>query len=159
MEFKASYGLMTKIVTAAIALLFTGLIVFGAGSSESSRTAYGAIFLIMVFGICLILSPRGYSVTKDELLIHRLIGNVHIKKADIKSVATLEKDDVRYAIRTFGVGGLFGYYGKFYNSRFGHMTWYMTRSDRPVLITTVKGKKIVLSPDEVGSFTAAFQPV
>ena len=59
-------------------------------------------------------------------------------------------------IRTFGVGGLFGYYGQFYNSKIGSMTWYATRQNNTVLVRTIDNKNIVLTPDEPEKFVANF---
>ena len=56
----------------------------------------------------------------------------------------------------FGVGGLFGYYGNFVNSTLGSMTWYATRRDKAVLITTLENKKIIVTPDSPEEFVASF---
>jgi hypothetical protein len=50
-------------------------------------------------------------------------------------------------MRTFGNGGLFGYTGKYYNSRFGKMTWYCTQRKNYVLLILSDKKKIVITPD------------
>ena len=36
------------------------------------------------------------------------------------------------------------------------MTWYATRQDRTVLVETVDGKKIIITPDEAEKFVADF---
>ena len=59
--------------------------------------------------------------------------------------------------RTFGVGGLYGYYGKFYNRTFGSMTWYATRRDKLVLVKFQNKKKIILTPDEPVALIAALK--
>jgi hypothetical protein len=68
----------------------------------------------------------------------------------------LDKEKIGWAIRTFGVGGLFGYYGKFANTKLGSMTWYATRKDRAILVRTIDNKKIILTPDEPEKFVADF---
>jgi hypothetical protein len=66
---------------------------------------------------------------------------------DLKNAVAVSKEDMRWTARTFGNGGLFGYYGKFWNKKFGTMTWYATKLNNYILIKTHEGKKIVLTPD------------
>ena len=68
----------------------------------------------------------------------------------------IDKKDIRNCVRTFGVGGLFGYYGCFANFTFGSMTWYATRKDKAVLITTNTNKKVLVTPNDPVAFIAAF---
>ena len=58
------------------------------------------------------------------------------------------------SIRVFGVGGLFGYFGLFRNSRYGTMIWYATRRDQFVVIERSNGKTIVLTPDDPNLFVS-----
>jgi hypothetical protein len=53
------------------------------------------------------------------------------------------------ALRTFGNGGLFGYYGWFYKK--GAFRLYATRRDRLVEVV-IDGKRVVVSPDEPARF-------
>ena len=52
-------------------------------------------------------------------------------------------------IRTFGVGGLFGIYGKFYTNGLGNITVFGTQSKNYILIRT-NSQKIVITPDDIG---------
>ncbi len=100
----------------------------------------------------MLLKPLNYEITENELIIRRLIKSVHIERSDIESIELLDKSELKGTVRTFGVGGLFGWYGKFANSKLGDMTWYVTRRDKPVLIIKKDGKKILISPDEAAAF-------
>lgn len=51
-------------------------------------------------------------------------------------------------IRTFGVGGLFGNYGKFYTQGLGNITMYGTQNKNFILIKT-ENKKILITPDDL----------
>jgi hypothetical protein len=95
-------------------------------------------------------------VTDDELIVHRPLVNVYIKRSDIRSVELIDKKRIKGSFRIFGVGGLFGYFGGFSNFSIGRMTWYVTRRDKPVLVTTINGKKIIVTPDESDKFVAEF---
>ncbi|MFM7328528.1 MAG: PH domain-containing protein, partial [Bacteroidota bacterium] len=55
---------------------------------------------------------------------------------------------LRWSIRLFGSGGLFGYFGKFRNSTFGTMNWYATRLGKFVVIILRSGEKFVVTPDD-----------
>ena len=87
-----------------------------------------------------------YVLTNDNLVIHRLFNDIIIKRKDILTVREVSKIDMGLTIRTFGVSGLFGYFGKFSNSKIGKLTMYATRRNNSVLIETGT-KKIILTPD------------
>lgn len=152
MNFQASLDNTAKTITVLVTLLFLGIIGYGIAEASSSKSVlFTSAFLALVYVICWLLRPLRYSVTETELLIERPLGNIRIKKEAITNISILQESNIGGAVRTFGVGGLFGYYGKYYNSAFGSMNWYVTRSDKPVLITTAKSK-ILVSPDEPERF-------
>ncbi len=103
-------------------------------------------------------SPRGYTVDGQTLLIQRLIGSVRIPLQEIRELWQGAPDDFQGAIRLFGNGGLFGYYGLFQTTRLGKSTWYVTNRDRTVIIVT-GAKTFVVSPDDVEGFLAAVRSV
>ena len=152
MIYKASLDKTAIIITNLVTLLFGVLIVF-------NFILPLAIFLLVIYLICLLLKPLSYEITEDELIIRRLIKSVHINGSDIESLELKDKSDLAGTVRTFGVGGLFGWYGKFANSQSGNMTWYVTRRDKPVLIIKKDGKKIMISPDEAEAFIKEYQRI
>jgi hypothetical protein len=149
MIYKASLDKTAILITSLVTLIFGALIVFNFSLPL-------AIFLILIYLICLLLKPLSYEITQDELIIRRLIKSVRINRNDIKSLELIEKATLSGTIRTFGVGGLFGWYGKFANFKLGAMTWYVTRRDKPVLIIKKDSKKILISPDEAEAFAKEF---
>ena len=152
MIYKASLDKTALLITSLVTLMFGALIVF-------NFILPLAIFLIIIYLICMALKPLNYEITKDELIIRRLIKNVRMNRADIKSVELIEKATLSGTIRTFGVGGLFGWYGKFANSQLGAMNWYVTRRDKPVLIIKKDNKKILISPDQAEAFVTEFKEI
>ena len=72
------------------------------------------------------------------------------------SAQIVDKETMKWTVRTFGVGGLFGYFGKFANRALGSMTLYATRRNNYVLIITTDERKIIITPDEPISFVAQF---
>jgi len=141
MIYKASLDKNAIIITNLVTLTFGALIVF-------NFILPLAILLLVIYLICILLKPLGYEISEDELIIRRPIKSVRINRSDIESLELKDKSALTGTIRTFGVGGLFGWYGKFANSQLGDMTWYVTRRDKLVLIIKKDGKKIMISPDE-----------
>lgn len=152
MIYKASLDKTATIITSIITAIFGALIVFKFIISL-------AIILSLIYFICLLLRPLNYQITEDELIIRRLIKNVHVKRSEIESIEMLEKNALSGSLRIFGVGGLYGWYGKFSNKRQGTMTWYVIRRDKPVLIIKKDSKKILISPDEAEAFVIEFKDI
>jgi Bacterial PH domain len=113
-------------------------------------------FLVLIFSVTFAFRPIDYKITDAQLIIHRLIKDVVIEKSNIISVSVLDEKKVEWSIRTFGVGGYYGYFGKFANSKMGSMTWYATRKDKTVLIITADDEKIILTPDDPEAFVVDY---
>ena len=158
MIFKTSLDKTAITITVIITVLFafiiaTQYLIATPGNAATSLCV--TIILLVLYCLSFAFHPTAYKVTQDVLIICRPIWNVEIKRTDIQSIALVNKKDLSGAIRTFGVGGVFGYYGCFANYTLGSMTWYATRKDNAVLITTIKNKKIVVTPNEPSAFIAA----
>jgi hypothetical protein len=151
MEFKTSLDKLAKVVTAVITILFTAILVlqlifiqdFGNASSVIT-----VITLLISYLIAFMFRPIRYSILDELLVIHRPLLDIKIELNEIENVEMLDSQELKGTIRTFGVGGLWGYWGSFANTRIGAMKWYATRMSNAVLITTVNNKKIVLTPDD-----------
>lgn len=157
MKYKTSFDKLTKLITASVTILFA-VIIFGLLSnnmisSEPTSIITISILLLTYFGV-LLFRPISYTLSKAELVIIRLINNIKIEINNIEKVELLDDTKLKGTIRIFGVGGLFGYWGKFHNSKIGTMNWYATRRNKMVLITTIDNKKIVLTPDEAELFVS-----
>ena len=151
MIYKASLDKLTKGFTIGITILFFAscLAAFYFAVDEQLLSPILSLFgLSFIYLLVYIYRPINYQLTDKFLLIHRIISDVKIERTRIKNMEQVSTDQLRYAMRIFGVGGMFGYYGKFRTSKMGTMTWYATRRDRFVLVETIEGKKIILTPDE-----------
>ena len=93
----------------------------------------------------------GYDVTTEGVKIVKGNNTELIRKDRIIEVKLIDKSDLKFSVRTFGVGGVFSYSGTFSNKKLGSMTWYLTRKDSLVMLVT-KMDKIVLSPDNCQEF-------
>jgi hypothetical protein len=159
MTYKTSLDNLAKGITIGVTIVFA-IIIIGQYSiiKEAGKATpiYTTVALLLIYFLAFVFRPINYNLTADKLIIHRRFADVKIDRNQIKSVELLDKDKIGWTIRTFGVGGLFGYYGKFANRKLGSMTWYATRKDRTVLVQTVDNKKIILTPNEPDRFVADF---
>lgn len=113
------------------------------------------IFLVATYLVAFLYRPIDYRVTDTKLIIHRPLQDIEIERKDIQSVEKIDKAKLSFTVRTFGVGGLFGYWGRFANHKIGVMTWYGTRRDKAVLVKTFSNKKFVVTPDNLDEFLAS----
>ena len=155
MIFKASLDKLTISLTVGITILF---LVIGVGSiyleqdEKSDVPIYVDAFLFLIYVMSYGLSPKSYEINEKSLIIKRPFKDVIIDRSQIISATPVESSALKWAIRTFGVGGLFGYFGKFWNKEFGDMTWYATQRSHTVLIITNNQQKIILTPNEEDVF-------
>lgn len=159
MTYKASWDNATKIITGAITVLFLAIMLgsFIDGGNGGPGPYFMAVMIVAIYVVCYVFRPVHYIVTKDKLIIHRPLSNVSLGRNKIASVELLDDEMLKWTFRTFGVGGLFGYFGKFANSKLGSMTWYATRRKKTVLIKTIDGKNIIVTPDETTDFVNQFE--
>ncbi len=99
-----------------------------------------------------LLAPRYYMIVDKSLVIKRYLGHITIPLSDFASIRALDAGEMRFAIRTFGVGGFFGYYGRFWCRSMGSFRAYITDRSNCVVIQTRQGRKIVISPENRQEF-------
>lgn len=141
------------VMTFAVFALWLGLsgyvivqIITEANAAESVTTllVVNLIFLPMTI-ICEGLAPQRLEIGEDKIVILRRYKSVVLPREQIKSVTSLPSVALRGAIRTFGVGGFFGYFGQYYTSSVGSFTLYATSFENLFLIKKWDGKSIVVS--------------
>ena len=102
------------------------------------------------------LAPQRLEIGEKKLVILRRYKSVTINADEVLSVDQLPKNALRGAVRTCGVGGLFGYFGHYYAGLIGSFKLYATSFDNLFLIRLANGKKIVIScaePDKMQHFS------
>lgn len=157
MKFKTTLDKLAKVVTAVVTILFASVIVAQLvmlAEAFNYTSVITMIVMIVIYLIVLLFRPISYEITESMVCINRPLFDINFPINEIKSVEILEESRLSGVVRLFGVGGLFGYWGKFYSSKIGTMTWYATRRDQAILITTKEDKKIVLTPDEPENFVS-----
>ena len=94
--------------------------------------------------VCFALSPRRLYLFGNSLIIKRWIGQITIPTQQITSVEVADKWLVLRSTRTMGNGGYFGYYGHYYNTRYGKFRMYASEMKDLYLIRT-KSRNYVIN--------------
>lgn len=156
MKYKASLDSTSKTVTLLISVLFFSIIVIQTilFLQYHAWPAFAvALLLILVYAATYAYQPVCYKIKDRNVIVHRHLSDVVVLRSDIKNIELIDKQKLKGSIRTFGVGGVFGYFGQFLNRDLGCMTWYATqRNHNAVLIELNNNKKIILTPDEPEQF-------
>lgn len=145
--FRAPWGARLKFMTGGTILLL--IVSFFYVDFE------GAIFVIGILLICTLLAIQGYSIENGMLKIHRIGWT---KDFNLKNLTSAEFNPVATAgsIRTFGIGGLFGFIGYFHNSFLGNYRAYATDMSDSVVLN-FEGKKVVITPEQPSEFVKTIQ--
>jgi hypothetical protein len=122
----------------------------GPGGPGVGAARWASLLLPFVTAVCWALAPNGLEIAGGELrILRRAWRSAAYPLTSVEEVALLPPGALRGAVRTFGNGGLFGYYGWFY--RKGAFRLFATRSD-PLVEIVAAGKRVVVSPDEPARF-------
>ncbi len=158
MEYKATLDLKSKIITGLVGALFLAITVynfrlidFNTGDpTQTTILVSTTVLIISIFIFCYLYRPLGYIVDSNRVIVKRPIKDLTIDLSNIKDAFIPTKESMKWTIRTFGNGGLFGYFGSFRNGTYGGMTWYATKTSNYLIIVTKDNDKIVLTPDDKG---------
>jgi hypothetical protein len=148
-NFSATFDSKTKLISALVFLMLLPIL----RVTHSVAAGYVAA---LVFLLSYAYSPQRYILSDRSLTIVRLIGNVHIALDHVQQVRPVRTGDLKWGIRLWGSGGLFGYYGLYRTAELGKCTWYVT--DRSKCVVVITGEKtVVVSPEDVDGFVAAIR--
>ncbi len=101
--------------------------------------------LILLFGSAL-FTIRGYTITSDSILVHRLLWSTALPRIGLES-AEVDLEAMRGSLRTFGNGGAFSFTGFYYNKRLRSYRAFVTDPRRTVVLRYAT-RRVVLSPDK-----------
>lgn len=117
---------------------------------------YGFLPTLLIVA-CLFLGVQGYSIRDGQILIHRLGWSTRYPLSELTE-ATVNPQAMVGSIRTFGIGGLFGYIGYFRNTILGKYLAFVTDSKK-CLVLGFGEKRVVISPDAPEEMRAAIEQV
>lgn len=155
-RFSAPWSVGVKIITVLGLALLLGISFIGSQKiSESepllARLAAALLPLVILLGT-LPFIVRGYVIADGELRIERLGWENRFALADVVSVEA-NPDAMRWSLRLFGDGGLFGYFGWFWNRRLGTYRAYGTNPKNTVVLK-LNDRTIVVTPHDPARFVA-----
>jgi len=148
------------ILLGAAALLLVGALQsLGAAPVTGVLKTIGAAVCIAGIVLFAVFAPRGYILGAQDIVISRFAGKIVLPLSDIAAVEVIPAGSpaLRGVIRTLGVGGAFGYYGRFWNRHLGDFRAYITRTGPVVLLRRTSGVPVLISPDDVQAFAAAVE--
>lgn len=97
--------------------------------------------IIAIFICCILLMPTSITIDDNSININRVMSKTVILKKDILFIRP--KASTNNDVRTFGIGGAFGYLGYFYAKNWGKYTAYVTDGNNMVAIETTQKKYVV----------------
>lgn len=122
------------------------MLVVAAQTWRESGIVVGSLLPLVILGLCALFTVRGYTVTRDDILVHRLLWKTRISRRGLQS-ATHEPQAASQSWRTLGNRGVLGITGWFRNSTLGLYRAYMTDFQRAVVLR-YKRSTILVSPDD-----------
>jgi hypothetical protein len=158
MRFRAPWDRTLRVTTAVVACAAAIGAVFLlrlAATTEVPLATTAGVVLAGAIGATLVvawaLAPAGYAIEAGRLRIDRPLRAIEIPLASIRAAAALPDGAFSGSARIAGSGGLFGYYGRFWNRRLGAFRLYATRRTGLVAVDT-DGDRFVLSPEPPARF-------
>jgi hypothetical protein len=99
--------------------------------------------LALIIG-CALFTIRGYTITGDAILVHRLFWTTRLPRAELLS-ARFDPQAMRRSLRTWGNGGFFSFTGCYRNKLLGAYRAYVTDPHRAVVLRYAS-RTVVVSP-------------
>ena len=100
--------------------------------------------------ICALFTIRGYSITPDAILVHRLFWSTRLPRAGLES-AVFDPKAMCKSIRTCGNGGFYSITGWYWSKTLKSYRAYVTDPRRAVALRYDR-RRIVLSPGDPEDF-------
>jgi hypothetical protein len=147
-HFKAPWSTKLKLISGGLLAFF----IYLAGFNDDT---IGSIIIFIVLFVAAAFVVRGYSILDGRLLILRMGWSNKFDLSKLKSVEFSPRATTG-SVRTFGIGGLFGFNGYYHNSILGNYRSYATNKEHTVVLD-FDGKKIVVTPDNPKEFVKAVQ--
>jgi hypothetical protein len=161
MRYYSRFSNNVKAITVICLALMLGLCVYSvvralSATSQPGDEAFLIVtpMLLVLTGLTYLWSLRYYQATPEHLII-KLLGPT--KKIPLDQILRIEQSASREGIldwiRLLGNGGLFGYFGWYYHTKYGRVKFYCGNLNQVHIIYLKGGSKIAISPDNVALFS------
>lgn len=150
MHSTASLDKFAKIVTVFVLLLslfFLYLLITAESPKEKISAFSGGLLLLGIIFFTFRNTIHGYSIKDGNLVIERQKGPKKIQLNTLTKVEFLGGKGSGFTFRSFGNGGLFGYFGYFYNNKVGNFRMYSTKRNN-IYLLYLKDQIIGITPDQ-----------
>ena len=107
-----------------------------------SKYAVLLILLVSLVGVAGYM-PLRLRADGERMAVGRLFGALKIPLSEVEEARMIPKSYLDGTIRTFGSGGMCGYFGRFRNKRLGSFTMYATNLSHLVWVRTRQGRRYV----------------
>lgn len=134
---------LVAIVAAGAFLIHSAMTHPSAGGRILMATSATALAVLVLALTAFV--PLGYEVTDEAVVIRRSIRPLRILLSQVAEVRRVELTGV---VRVFGVGGFFGYWGRFTSTQLGAFRAYFTQRGNLLCLFLKDGDRVVLSPDD-----------
>ncbi|MDD5262216.1 MAG: PH domain-containing protein [Methylacidiphilales bacterium] len=155
--YKAPWSTLLIVMSTLATLLILGLVVWLAFLPLPKHGSEIVLWLrwlpLLLVPICALSIVRGYAITADAILVHRLFWSTRLPRAGLKS-ATFEPGIMCKSIRTCGNGGFFSFTGFYWNKTLKSYRAFVTDHRRTVVLHYER-RTIVVSPGEPEEFVRA----
>ena len=147
-QHQAPWSPLLILMSIGLTILCVGLAFRFFVRGSGLEVMLGAGMLAITFG-CALFTIRGYTLSRNALLVHRLWWNTRLSLVGLKS-ARFELGAMRWGIRC-GNGGFFSFTGLFYNRQLGFHRAFVTDHIRTVVLRYPR-RIVVVSPADPEAF-------
>jgi len=152
-RFSAPWGKTLGWVSVLSTLLCVGVLVLLAMVPHQDTIRHFVLpfgFIFALQFLAALFTIRGYTVTPDAILVHRLFWDTRLPREGLVS-ATVEPKVMNCSLRICGNGGLFSFSGWFWSKSLRRYKAYVTDLNRTVVLRWEK-RTAVVSPDDPEGF-------
>lgn len=154
--YRAPWGMMLIVISALTTILCLGIPAIEFIKPHNNKDFALFLPVLLLAGGALFII-KGYTLTNDTLIIHRLFWDTQLPLAGLKS-ADQNMNPLRGAIRTWGNGGLYSFTGYYYSKPLGTFRMYATDLKKLVVIYFAKGAAVI-SPENPEEFVRSINNI
>ena len=142
--YRAPWGKLLIGTSLSFTLLCLGIAVVVTQKVSGALSLSAWLPVLLAIG-CALFTVRGYTLTPDAILVHRLLWSTELPRVGLAS-AQFVPHAMRWSIRTFGNGGFFSFSGFCWNKVLGAYRAFVTDLRRTVVLRYRSNRPVVLSP-------------